>query len=518
MALTRILTLAAALVFVLPSVESAAGETVFGSLQFDHATFSGETASVTSDLSAFHSSADEGVPLRASWSLDAAHVLVNWTRHERAGTGSSPTDPGNSLVTAGPQWEYGDDSHQDASLSSEASTTAANLLILPNPGTPLRLETGTESSIDLAQGDGARWTAGAFDQQSTALGNSAIQLTQSYDTTPGVPVLQGADGLMATISGSFSIYVWGANVTVQDGSNQTRTYQSGAWHDNQVGPGPRGAVRDEHWQFLRVHVTDAVLRLTHETGLVEWTAPSVETRTEGTASYVHADGTLESAERIYTANQSPLTIEGRITQESQATTNGLLARIHADGATVSTASTAIPKTPGSEYVNVLWWVLALAGLLVLVAGAVWGLRRLRAATDWRIQLARAEDAFERRRFHASDRRLARLLQRDQIPAPGAQADAWFLRGAARLELGDPGWLLREAAPRMDQLGNPSMLAYLLTLAAMEVGDAAAARRWFGLVRQDALVMQAFLEDPRLRALRKRWGFVWERGTEAAGYA
>lgn len=452
----------AGLVLLLPTIFAPLVEEPGDGIQTSEALVEGIGKRPHAAADALHFRGTQGNPWTSSWTLQAGEVVVNWTRLVRQGVGTSPTDPSQSRLTVGLRETSGDESYNGASVTGRVSSSYANTLVIPRPGNPLGLETNLESPLTVQPSAGEVWRAGHFSNETTEVGQATHEASYTFRMAEDQAVIQGTEPFAGTVRGNFTLYVWGPEVTVR-ADDQNQNYWSGARLRNATGPGPRGTARDEHLQFLRIRATDAILQFDHTAGLAQWTTPDA------------------------------------VAQPDAAVTPSALA-----------------QTPDSDFQRLVGWILLASGVAALVGCVVWVIRRVRRERDWSIQLAKAQDDIIAKRYTRSDRRLARLLRRNP-PTTDARLEACFLRGLGRLEMGNPAWLLRETASRMDELGNPAILAYLIMLAAVETGNMEAARKWGEIVRQDPSIWESSLGDERLQKHRVRLGLWGEGFFEATGY-
>lgn len=497
------------------TVVGSPGETLEGSVQFSAATLGGETNLTSPWLGALHMISDGAVPLKGSWSLEAAQAELNWSRVVVTGAGNSPTDPDRSLITMGsPRAYWGQRSYAEVHLSSQIGALNANLLLVPGPGRPVAVEVGTYSNMQAQAATGQTWLAGAPSNHTPELAEYSKRLSHAYVTVSGQPLLRGKLAMAGTVRGDFTLHVWGSDVTVRV-ANDTHSYRSGAWWTNATGPGPRGAVREEHWQLLRIKVDGGTLQLDHKNGIAQWTGPSAYVRTNGTAVFEQARGSFWSPTHRYDADGQTVKVDGNLKQWLSANPSfpgRLVSEIEAFQAQVDLEpSAAVPKSR-TDSDGVLWWGMGLGALGAVAAICFFAVRRIQATRDGPAMLSLAETAMAERRFRDALRLTKALLR-----GHPAQPDAWFVHSASRIELGDAAWVVRELTPRMKALGSPSSLAYLLTIAHVHQGNRALAKRWFEVVRRDPNLLNDFLNSPRLAEVRARLGLVWGPSADT-GYA
>lgn len=485
-----------------PAAFGAGSEDVEGTIDFSGATLTGETVVTTSAFEAA-SLTPTTQNLRMHWNLQASSMVVNWTRVTSTNAGFSPTDPESGLVdVTDEEAESGERWFGPSGAASSVDALDANLLIRPLAGREARMECTSSRMLVAEPSEGRDWSAGYFSNRSVGL-SDARPVTVTYTTTEGAPLFAAEGPLLWTIRGDFSLYMWGSNVSVEDGI-EPKSYRSGAWYENSTGSqtGPRGVARTEYWQLLRLDVTDGALVLLHDQGEAGWTAPEARVETVGSATFEESRGTLESAETIFELDGATLTIEGDILQTFRASEDApgsLSSYVNARGASLRGASLTMPN-PHVASSAILIVSLPLLGLAAII-GAFYGVRQYQTRS-WNYNLRKAEQALGERRFEDAVKHTSRLIDR-RAASTAAATDALFLHAAARIEAGDPDWILRELPRRMLELGSPPTLAYLVALAAAQVGDVANTKKWMDAIRHDPQLVADFLVDPRIAHRRSQ---------------
>ncbi|MBI2076764.1 MAG: hypothetical protein HYT80_00120, partial [Euryarchaeota archaeon] len=254
-------------------------------------------------------------------------------------------------------------------LEATAPSIEATILVVARAAEGEVREAGAAA---VAPSHGQTWTSGPFSNRSVGLGPMARQLTADYPTTPGHPILQTRAPHKATISGEFTVYVWGPNVTVISDDGR-EVFRSGAWYDNVTGPqvGPRGATRTDYWQLVRIDVTEGTAAIEHEAGHAQWVAPAMMVENTGIAAFVGAEGALHSKTKLYELGGRELSVTGVVrlsVSPGKPGTASLASRVDANAATISVPASATIPAPGAAIPGLAWPLLmGLAGAATALA-------------------------------------------------------------------------------------------------------------------------------------------------------
>lgn len=485
--------IAVMLIMGVPASYAATVEKVAGSVQFDQAEFVGETQASSAALDAIHFGESTVEPFQGSWELDAAEIVVNWSRVRFTSAGESPADPSQPLLAGSGEPGGGEEKYSTALASSTIAGETANMMVVSAAG-EVAFESQSLGKFIGRSAQDDKWTAGGFSNRTdtTNLSGNPTRFFVDYELGEGAPVMQRYGTLDGVASGNFTLYVWGADVKVTTGDGE-RTYRSGSWSENATGPGPRGVVRDDYWQFLRIGVADGVLSFQHQAGLAQWTASSVNAATEGTATYFQADAMLASEGFVYEAEQDSLEVEGRVIQRLQATEDdpsALRSDLRAHNATLSVAGTAIPQPAAVAPAS--WWLavpILLAGAAAV--GILWVRRRRRrlAVTDL-VRIQRARDALMAQRPRRALRRARGVLR--HFPD---DREAWFVVGAGLMRLGRYDQVLARAEELPEAVTQFPPFAFVAGLCHLRLGQREEARRWLAVAARDPVFLQEIRGSP-----------------------
>lgn len=488
---------------LLPAVQGKGPDVLQGELRFLRATLEGQTETMSPATRALHLIAPPVSPLDIEWSLDASRVTVNWTRVTKQGMGGAPNNPNESFTTVGsPEKTFGEARYAGARLSSAISSPGANLHVETRRAD---LEANVSTTLEVQPSKRETWTGGLFSNQSGGLGPDARLLTRDFVTAAGEPIVRSQGGLRATLRGDFAVYVWQADVAVQ-AENRTTIHRSGSWYDNATGTqaGPRGITRTEHWQLVRIEVAEGILQVDHQSGLAQWTAPQISSRTTGSVLLDEATGTLTSQQYVYSARSDRIRIDGTISQRMKTDSSSarLSSELEATDSTISLAPVAIgPKTTTIEGGEASWYVLGAITILVGAAlawlGPHWWFAR---KTDTEL-LGRAQNALVQGRPVAARRYASILLRRDRD-----DKEAWFLYGAALFSQHRDARVLRDLGRLPNDLKDHPPIAFVLSKSHERRKDLASAVHWLERAIVDPEVREAARGSPAFVELsrRSRW--------------
>lgn len=493
---------------VLPLAHAAIQDALQGRIDFSSAILEGDSEATTPRLGALHALPEKGV-LRGELSASASEIQVKWLFRKSLGVGTHPDDPDRPLYEQGPaQPQEGTDSFGRGSISFQLVSSMAGLLAIPKPSASVSLEANASTSLSVTPASGQRWVVGEVDNNSRGAGSPPMIF--AYATVAGQPVLRTQGALTWAAHGDLILSIWGANLTVQ-GDTGSRNYRTGAWWENATGPGPRGTVRDEYRQLVEVHLSDATLTWHHRAGIAQWTAPEAYVRTNGTAVFEQARGSLWSPTHRYDADGQTVRIEGNLQQRlslNPSFPGQLVSEIEASQAQVDLEpSAAVPKSVTASD-RVLWRAVVVVALAFMLALGLFGVRRWRTVgnpDDWLVQ---AQMALSNRNTSRA-MGLARRLLRHQ---PN-HAEAWFVYGAGLLQRESYARLVGEFDPLPDSVKQSPAVAWVLGLSYFLLGRKEPALRWLAFAGRSPEFLQELQESPLLADLRRDERFQRRLGME-----
>ncbi len=478
------------LTILLGTVQAARGDVLRGEVVFSSSVLLGETSAASSAVAALHFSSDTS-NLEGSWTLRADEVLVNWTRMQRTGAGASPNDPNESLANTGPpERRYGETSYHNASLASAINALGANLLVLPGTAT---LDVDYTGELRSQPADAEKWASGPFSNHTVAAFDDPM--IKSYATRAGDGIFRSTQGFRGTLHGDVVLYAWGANITVDQPGEPSQSFRSGSWHENATATqaGPRGLVRTDYRQLVRIEASDATLHFTHHGGLGQWAASDARTATNGTALWERASGRLQTGSDVYTSREERIRIDGAIAQtlhRDPGSPDRLSSRVTASAASINLIPNAAPAPTSAS--SVVGWMTSLVLLIALAAlAAVWWKRespvRQLKMIDQMSDLLGKDPA-------KVERKLRRRVRRDPH-----DREARILYAQSVLELGRNKELLRQFEPVLRRSSQPEpALAYILAKASARLKRAAKTIELIEEATQEPVLREQILQDVELQ--------------------
>lgn len=485
-------------------------ETLEGTLVFSDAEFSGSNEAMTSSLAAAFIRADhpipngtEGVAMGGTVTGTAGRILVNWSYFQE----KSVFNPigSHGLVNLMSGQEYDEKRYENAEIMIPYLERQADLLLVPKDADGAIMSAFSKGGDrQLSPSAGERWISGFRDMDDVVV--ESQNFIHGHDLEDGAPIVATESPVQWSIEGDVTFYVWGAMVSIDPMSQHSFEYPSGGWSTNHTGEGlhPGGVAWDQHYQFLRIELSDANLTLEHERGPALWTAEGFSSQANGSASYRVQRGFLESSHYTYGMQNEPLMLEGEWTQnitESQSVDNNLTALINGDARIDAPPSQRISEarqaseagSNGREESDGLdlveesqddigarraWWQLPVVLGVVLAAmiGMGVGVRTRQITGSTQHQLWRAEQAFSDGNVQKCQKLVKKVLAREE-----RNMDAWFLYGSSLLKEGSYAQLVEEISPIARGPPFSAAMAFFVALAKARQGDDEGALAWIELV-------------------------------------
>lgn len=490
-------TIAVTLVLLLLSGDAAAS-VVTATGQLDHSAMN-LLGRIRADMSltVLQATGDEG-GLLMDGAGSAVRLIVNSTRRDRVGAGSSNAENESLVGVAKGPTQQAEASFEYASWTIESVQHNANVTLEPITEGSARTALLELDRSDIVASAERHWTAGQ-DSDDVQTGDPPMQLQRGIRVPAGLPLLETERGQFSTM-GDYWIHLWGVNLTVTDREGNKHAYRSGAWIDNATGPGGQGAVRDHHYQFVRVRLEQASGNLSVSSGLVRAVGSRSVVEVEGTMFARVREGLLEEASRTVTVQDEDLRIEGKV--ELDIGPSEKPQELHSDlefqgSATTATGDLFPPQAGLYVRLAPLAPRVALVSLGIGFAGLLVGLG-IRRRGDSALSLAAAEDALVARRPREALRHARAVLRQDKL-----DPDALLILAASRLQGGKERELLREVEPAASRLPpeRAGGLALVLALAHMRLGHADAAIRWVKVACLERPLRERLLLDPLFQPLR-----------------
>jgi hypothetical protein len=497
-------------------VEDLSGEmTVRGLTALD------TSRSSTEALDAFLVTGERAEDVEGSLSIRAAQGTVNWTHVSRQEAVASRGDPEDGLVGFETSNESDEESFTAPKLESSLPRGAPEILVVPQDETAFEVSTRGPTQAGASGGDS--WQVGEL-SASTGAGNESIRLFEQHAPSPGAPVLETTAALEATLAGNTTVYVWGVNVTVT-ADGEERSYRSGHWSENETRDPATGQrlASEDHYQLLRLRLTDAHLVYTQTSGDVRWTAERVHARTQGAAEYEVRSGELVTDDHRFPLGWQTVTLDGDVRHELSAAPGdeGVLdSRVQAERADVS----GVPAAAEDDGLPWPWLGLLVLGAVVgvvghrkLSRGEARGSRDAPAdagtepgGTSHARLRVQAEEALQEHRPRA-----AREAARELIEADVDALGAWSIVAASHLQEGRPERVLEEVAgafepgdlPRDGDPWTRASLAYLVAYAYVRVGEVEAAWPWVEQAAAVEWVREKLASAPVFAPLRETERFA-----------
>lgn len=351
-------------------------------------------------------------------------------------------------------------------------------------------------------------------------------LQRVYDGEhPALQVTTPAPPESTTVTGNFTVYVW--DLDVANTASPGQSFESGVHRSRGVAPSgaaPNGAVHEARRQLLTLSVHDGRLSFLIPQRPLDYFYALDGTRldTAGTWDLTSARGDVAWSDgRRSDVRDVTLHLEGRFTARLEAFTEEGTLRSTWVGHAEAVSAGAIPLGGPGPTVRAaprgeLYWLLPL-GILAGGAGVAWvGVRRQWWTRDrsLRSELARPIEAAQ---YEAALGRAERALRKGP-----ADPDAVMARHIALLKLDRAREVVDSLEPDYDEEAPEAAVhAYVLSLAHLRLGDAAAGARWirraielYPEFASEIAANEAFApirSDPNIRS------FLSDDG-EAAGYA
>lgn len=479
---------------VLPVASSAArpGTWVEASVEATEGIIHGGQPVHGSNASWFAPSNPEA-PVNTTMVIDAEVILVNWTRSDGVGVGTSPGEPDDALVAIMQPATSGQERYLKARLTAASWNRDANWLIVPDEETPSTLSTREGMTVRNAGQDtwfvGPPRGIGGEVPTSTPMGRSREILDGPLLTTNGASQL--------VVEGAAWLYLWGVNATVRD-TAKNETFASGTWTENHGGA---NLAKTPHHQFLAIRVVDAHVGISQNSGDILGVASRLDVRQVGYGRFERASGRAMFGEIETHLESRQLELVGVFDLAfGPSKSNGRLG-IHAvgsatsmrlDGADWPLPGQAATRRAQIPAIMVPLFALATAGGIFTWATVSW---RGRSASS---ALQGAESAILERRPHRARRHLKRWMQRRP-----RDADAWFLYGATWLQEDDPERVVRELGPVMGRFDGSDQwgLAFLLALAHARLKESDAALAWLAKALEEPMFRQRAGDEPDFGFLR-----------------
>lgn len=498
--------------------------TLSGTLDFGQLAISGQVgASFGADAAILLDALGTGNQT-SNWTMKAERLTLNWTHHRRVGAGDSANDPNGSFLTH--KWSEETDELVlvDADLTHRVDARLANQLLLVGTDSTGLLRTGGECFASAAERE--YWWAGQGSNQTK--GAAPTTLDHNYTLNPGDPVVRcPAAGI--TLQGSFRIFVWGGTVSGR-ASNQTVESRSGTWWEQPIGATPerpKGLVREEHAQLLRLTVINGTLTLRQSQGIAQAASDRLALIANGTVRIGQANGVLATQTIRHDLRNFSIELRGLAEialARSQTASSRLEASLTASAVllsdeggelksrrinpTLRSLSRVAPAKNNGALESL--WLVPLALTLMALVGL--GLRRLTPRPHPRALLAFATLRLLNHESKEAGRLARRLLQRyPQTP------EALFVAATSLVQQGKNGEAIRLLRPSYRRYGKTdrATLAYVLAVAAARDGKTADAFDYLAEAASVQVLGQKALTEPSFAALARDVRFQRVTGASEA---
>lgn len=484
------------------------GARLEGVLTLTRALYEGPVDCVLS-LDAANGSGTAGNPLRLGGSGTFLRLVVNWTYSDRAGVGTAPGDPDASLLSTalGPT-KSGQRAYETGAWGI-AATDASGTWLLTSEADASKAVIRSVAPTTLAPTTGDAWPGGS-PAAVTSGGDEEDFFAVRHNVAAGRPSLETRGDVSIDATGTFTLYLWGIDLTVGDES-----YRSGVWTMG-VADGAadsRGTARVDRAQLLRVTVEGSLVASTAG-DTTRWSGPDAEHSSDARLTTQGTSGTLrtESAAEVYV--DASLQLQGRTVTKVAAGDVPSRLRIEvmpSSAATVHSFSTSAAATVGRSEIRPPLATLLVLGTVVLVSAMVGG------RWVYGRQRERLLGRVERALLDGRTQRGLRML-RPRLRSAPLDADAWFLQGAALLQAGAPDEVVRQLEPVARSLAprGRAPLGFLLALAFARRGDAVSSWAWLQQAAIDPTFVRRARSEPEFLGLRGLPGFdrIMQDGQQA----
>lgn len=457
--------------------------------------------------------ASSTIPVDATLTFSASVVDVYWARQDFASTAGSPTSPDQPLTSLakGPPQD-GEERLEDVQGEAVSWNPEANWLLVVSSETA-RVAWNV-SGLDVFPAANASWRAGhaAEVRQQVLPGTSLVHEEHPAD---GLPIVRASPTGAGVVEGDAWLYLWSLNATLAEGRGRTASFPSGFWTDNRTGTevDSHGVAREDHAQFLALHLQNARLRVEQRRGDVLVAADAVHVTGDVQAILEGAHGVLDGLGPPTRLDGEALELAGDLNLTVRSASSPTAVRIEARGHVDHAALDGAPLAGGGTVArSPLPSIVAIAFLVLAALGAAsWGAAALRRRRVDPIE--RAEDFVLKGRPERARRELRSFLER----RPN-DVQAWFLLGASWLQENAPERLIEELEPVARRLQGPDLatLAFLLAMAHARLRSSEAVLEWLPQAVRDPALRERAAGEPGFAFLREDARF--QRLVESGGSA
>ena len=489
-------------VSLIPSVSAIDAQP--GNISFTNAEFGGVFDYQSADVGVFRV---PPAPIGSfEWALDAETLVVNWTAITvlERGKPDNLSEPGGYYEIKPVQ--YGEQRFDAIRATSRSSGPRSNIIAGGNVSLVGRPANGEIVRLQ-AQGDDG-WIGGMDGKAAFAPLFRNLSISKRYFSV-------SADRSTIEMTGSFSLYVWAADVRVGAGG-RLADFKSGSWV-SWAPTGSQWAIWERTHQLLRLDVGNGRLELSTDARPAQWAASTFEAIGNMSATFADMQGSPPASLVRQAASHGGAILDGNLrlvatkhrqdvsrilgNVEDERQLSDALHPSESKLAPVVSDSAAARATQHQPILQASAW-LAITG--VVLAGSVWLVVRRKPsfeAVEWAVL--------------AGHPRRAAFLAKRLVSSSPTNADAVFLYGSALLMRGQMERLLAVIEPLAVRIprSQRSGIAFLLATAASAIQRHGATNRWAKEACADAELRQHVLRAGLLDA-----GKAVSQESSLAGYA
>lgn len=485
-----------------------------GNLVSERVTLLQETKVGIAALDGLHFSRvhDEHPDLR--FVVDAERATIEWTRDTAYSTFHPFSDhPEASYVKVGPMVDMERGQRTYAEPFIEAVTTQPDrmsvLVVSHDERSRGGMVTGQDDRMVVRTlPDGEYWRTGTQANGTVSPFEGDFSLQRSHWPDEGTPLAVVEGDTQGTLTGNFTVVVWGLEVTATTASQRDQ-YESGERVEDITGTevAEGGVVREHHMQLIEIHVENGSMTWTHSGGGTYTTGQRFDMTTTGSVLIDRAQGLLESTIGRINVYDEPVQLQGNISLTTSPEPFSRWRDTLSIGLSGSDVWIDVPRTQEAltmeGHESAPWgpWVwVAIVAAVLLIATAGYGIYRYRASMDpdrpgW---LINAEQAIIEKKPATARKVADRALDKDP-----ENVDAWFIRGVTLAMDGMYVQLAEELEQTLLKLGDKGTheLAFLLVISQIRLGKYDEAGQWIVFAAQDPHLKQRIEQDPTFAPVR-----------------
>ena len=436
-----------------------------------------------------------------AWTLAAPHGRLVLVDDKREYEVENPANPGQLLFSSA--------NHTSRTTSLDGATVRlergsdedATTIWMPQ-GAPLRLDAGLDGTFTLDH-----MPETVLERSHMVSQNASFSDRFYYEIKQGPALrLVSSTDLSSTLSGPLRVYLWGIDVTVEQGGS-TQTYRTGHY-DEDAAPGvPQGGT--SHFVHAFLELPDAEVSLPGVPASMY--AARLEVESHGTIKYEDVTGTIATTDgSLQVANGTVLVETGKYSWDRSD--GGV--RVRTDAAPDSVEATGVVAAP--QATPVAAWAWGLAAMLLAASGfmapALQGMyvRSRGDATPrtWRALRAEGFAFWATKADMHGHKRLAAFCAGRAVHYAPKDPGAHMEYGILLQQAGNATKALREHGianalfERGPETGNTGLNAYQASVSCVQLGRLQQAVAWLQrAVECDPGLAAAAERDPLLARLR-----------------